>query len=170
MMKRLIISILPFLFIGCLNEQHKQQEKIFSNYPQLYLKKIYFNQDGFHLDTLIKTTESIKSGNYKIVTLIDGTCPTCIKKVNEMDCVFKKNISSYKIDNIVIAIGGDFEYLKNSFKETNYITTVLFDKFGNFLEVNNILSFGYITYIVNSNNEIILVGNPFTDTKILRLL
>lgn len=121
---------------------------------------------GYKLDSI-----AIQKANYKIYTLINASCGTCIRKIN-----YWANFSrELKIPIVLIFRSDDrFELLRyiSSSKEINTFPYPFFlDKKSELMNLNKFMkeSDDFQTILTDENNTILLMGNPMNSENIKEL-
>ena len=110
--------------------------------------------------------------NIKIVSYTDGRCPACIKKLNGLNKIIKEldSIQGTDIDLIsFVLIKNKKKFLRKFYPELDSLPLILVDNY-RFLEKNEFPASGdYRTFLVNADNEIQLVGNPYQNKELKKL-
>lgn len=118
-----------------------------------------FNQTGLHHTPL------------KIVTIISGDCLNCVQSINDwarLIEVFRHN-KKVKIFIIVLSDGVD-HFIDSYYSNVSIDYPLLIDE-NYFMLINNELSekIELRTFLLNKNNDIILVGNPLLGSTVEEL-
>jgi len=113
------------------------------------------------------------NGKYKIVSIVDGTCPACIKgQLNNIDSTFNKFNLHDKVQLVYIlnVSSSDSAYFMRNFQSYIKATgAVLWDNNFNFERENKLFTpdQSLPTFMVDKDNRIIIYGNPLMDPKLL---
>ncbi len=99
----------------------------------------------------------------KIITYIWGDCHVCISDIRKWEPMIKYANTLENIDILFVLFVTNIEYFKNNLyiEEMKNIPLII-DKDNNFITVNNIpFEQKHLqTFLLDSNNKVILVGNP----------
>ena len=131
----------------------------------------FYNPDSVNINAF---QNSLKEEKYKVFTLINASCSTCVEQINEwqrLSLEFKK----YNVPIALICFSKDnFELLKflyesGSLKKFN--TPLILDLNQKFLNTNKFLieEKHFSAALVNHENEIILIGNPIFSQGIKKM-
>jgi hypothetical protein len=122
----------------------------------LYQKNFPFNQDL----------------KLKITTLLWGDCKSCIAKLKKWDTLFNLIQSKQDIEILFYLYTSDFSHFKKRIYNHNiHQYPLILDKEFEYID-NNGLPFKkkvYQTFLLDSNNRVILVGNPIYNKKLIKL-
>lgn len=113
------------------------------------------------------------NADFKIVTYIDSTgCTNCKMKLPLWD----KVINELKVDvdtdvNFLMIVGSnDLGGVKRILRENNFNHPVSLDTLNMFDKTNGLpQNEEYHTFLMNRNNQVLTIGNPVTNPKLLRL-
>ncbi len=123
--------------------------------------KYYSKKNGFYNDS--------PKTDLKVVTYIDGGCGSCVFELNE----WKEFLSSPKLKNVSCLFfvkSYDKKQIALILDEADFSYPVIIDLTNKFYEVNEInADKNYQTFLVNKDNEIVLVGNPTYNSQIKKL-
>lgn len=171
----IFIFIVPlFCILSC--SQNKKSKNIQNDttaynsngLDSLINKKIFFPN---HL-TVLKDHQFYPSGDFyssiknkfKIVSIFDAECGTCIINLNRMDSIFHRHDMGTGVELIFILNVSDSVYFKKLLSPLlKAKSVVLWDaKDHSFERTNNILlpDNNLRTFMINRENRIILIGNP----------
>jgi hypothetical protein len=123
-----------------------------------------------HYDSLDKSY-SLKNKGIKIVSYIDGNCGKCIEEVFKWKQLTTKNKVFDKVDIIFFINSMDFESLISfiEFKEP-FPLPLINDKENVFFSRNGLADNKmFQTFMLDQNNNVLIVGNPMLGDKILQL-
>jgi len=107
----------------------------------------------------------------KIFSLISGDCEKCINNINlwkkiEQELNPRRNV---KIYFVILTTDPEF-FIERYLPMINTSSSILIDKEYNFLKINNFPPYNrFQTFLLNDNNEIVLIGDPFYNEKSLKL-
>jgi hypothetical protein len=107
----------------------------------------------------------------KIYTLVNASCSTCLLHLKEWDD-FETNINKLKDVQVIVVCESDdnfqlLKYLFESKKMDKILLPIVLDLDNKFISLNvSLLSReGDLTVLTNSNNKILLSGNPIKNKK-----
>lgn len=110
--------------------------------------------------------------NIKIINFTDGRCPACIERLNGLNQVSKEldTIAGTDINLIsFVLIENKKQFMGNIYPELDCLPLILVDNY-RFLEKNKLPVSGiYHTFLVNTDNEVELVGNPYQNKELKQL-
>ncbi|WP_026968172.1 hypothetical protein [Algoriphagus terrigena] len=138
-----------------------------------YKQKINFENyqkvnSTFYNGTEFIDLSNLESSNYEyfLVHYFDANCDKC---VNELTKVEKyKELSSESLGFILIANAHTEIYIQEAVERKKFALPVFYDEnFQNFKRINNfpLDDFGFNTFLMNKNGELILFGTPFENEK-----
>lgn len=169
-----LLCLILLLFFGC-NIIRKEKRQILREYKFFYQKKIEFQDSLFLIknDTTYKLCDSgLNDAKPRIITIISGSCELCIEKMVQWIDFRNQLIESFGYD-MVYFILEDFNF--NYFKKVYYPLIpnelqLIVDEKG-ILSKNNGLNDLIIskTLLINSNNEIKLIGSPIESDEMANL-
>ncbi len=136
---------------------------------QIYIPEdllIYENDELVAFDSI-----SLSGSKFKIITLIYGDCEKCIKSINswhdlENEIIQKEQLKMYFV---ILTSNPDF-FIERYLPEIGISSSILIDKSYNFLIKNNFPPYKrFHTFLLDRNNEIMLIGTPFYNDKSMQL-
>ena len=108
----------------------------------------------------------------KITTLLWGDCKSCIAKLEKWDTLFNLTQSKQDIGILFYLYTSDFSlFRKRIYNHNVQQYPLILDKEFEYID-NNGLPFKkkvYQTFLLDSNNRVILVGNPIYNKKLMKL-
>lgn len=125
-------------------------------------------------DSIIFEVPNIRNPNakLKITTYINGDCQTCIDEIKAWND-FSQSVN--KINNVNVyyyVFTSDIEHFRdNIYNKEIYKYPLLLVKNNDYLNKNNLPLDNkmYQTFLLDSNNKVILVGNPIYSEKLMEL-
>ena len=154
------------IFTSC-NDATRKPGVLYVKLPQQLT--LYNFSNG--IDTLVKVN---KSDNYRVYTLIDVSCSTCLLKIEKWNDFYLK-LKNYNIQFFPICYTKDnFELLKYLF-ENNTLQGVEMNLYLDpgkiFIENNKNLinKLGEFTALTDAKNKIIINGDPIMNSDISKL-
>jgi hypothetical protein len=169
MRKIQLLLIIISVIVGCKNSQTYTNE-IFTNYPGVNEKVLVLDQNLKVLNGKQGAFNIIENSGIRVFSFIDGSCSACINKIQKLDSLYSSKLSSTDIGHFIIVGGGDGKFLQNFVSGGNFKSVICSDLYCKVLFDNDLMRFGYLTYVVNRINHIILVGDPFIDPGIMKAL
>ncbi|TAJ11006.1 hypothetical protein DMA11_18390 [Marinilabiliaceae bacterium JC017] len=146
-----ISLIMLLLLMSCGLE--KSTECIKDNFG----KKIFFPKD------IYRHSKSDLSGRVKIISCVNGDCPDCLDEMKLLAEKFHDNIIF--IIHVSEIVGLEYYLDMNGLEITYYL-----DCNNSFVLKNDLLGNRNIqTFLLDENNEIILVGNPLFNEELTKL-
>ena len=171
-----IIKIITIFFLivsvpSC-NQAKKETEKKVSQWvgDTLALPEI---SEVLYKDSLYRENLPLNKGSkLKITTLLWGDCKSCVVDLDGWDELFQLVQSKQDIEILFYLYTSDFDFFKKSTYENKlHKYPLILDENLNYIDKND-LPFKnkvYQTFLLNSNNEVILVGNPINNEKLMKL-
>ena len=104
-----------------------------------------------------KSSESAVKG-YTVICTGYMDCSTCVMQLKEIE-LFKTKYPEFNY--VYIAAGKEHIYFLNQIKKSNFSFPVLKDSNSTFITENALEKYNQDVFLVNSNNEIVFIGNPF---------
>lgn len=149
-------------------QQHSS--KISKEQDTIIGRTIHFSDSLlFWTDGQLQNIENFRNrikGIYKIIYIIDGTCPKCIfETLNQTDSLFYKLGFTNEFERVTIVNSGNTS-LRDVARELIPLirikTNILLDRNFNFEKENKLLSPNLADrcYLLNESDKIILSGNP----------
>ena len=165
------ISFLFLVIISC-NQAKRETEKRVSQFvgdtltlPEksnvLYKDSLYQENFPFNKDLKLK-----------ISTLLWGDCKSCVAELEKWDTLFNLTQSKQDIGILFYLYTSDFSlFRKRIYNHNVQQYPLILDKEFEYID-NNGLPFKkkvYQTFLLDSNNRVILVGNPIYNKKLMKL-
>jgi len=167
-MNKVQIGMILFLLInvGCNSHEEK---KVFQELGNMTGKQIQL------LDSLEIYSASgvnnleIDHRGFKLVTYIDGTCSNCVLQLRAWEDYISKNATN-NVEYIFYIYTIDSYYIKETLKTLEFSQSVFLDSTDAFFKTNNISEEKiYQTFLLDQNNEVVLLGNPLYNKKLEEL-
>ncbi len=102
-----------------------------------------------------------------ILLTVTSTCGSCYIKLSQIDALVKKD-SRFKNVNVLIVVEGDYENEKIISVIEQYGFNYIVDK-GNYILKNNRYFSMNQMYVIDSKNEVLLVGDLFESMTMRRI-
>lgn len=167
--KYFICFVIVVLLLSC----DKRKRYIHNTIQELYNKEFFFSDSLVARvngkDTLLT---NIFEGKYKILNYIDTTgCTECRLKLYDW------KLLKQRADSLDLNVNFIFIYWVNSLKKLEYFQRIngfnypyLYDKYGIFKDENKLPKLAELhTFLLDSNNRVILVGSPIKNEKMWKL-
>ncbi len=113
-------------------------------------------------------SDKCDSCKHKIITYIDGDCPSCLENLDSWK-EFTRLVDDIKTVQFICYLhSSNYRYLKSNydfFSESDFI--IIYDKEKVFFKKNNLsMNKVFHTFLIDASNNILLVGNPMVNKKI----
>jgi hypothetical protein len=177
--KIILISLLPIFCVNssCIRNNKNNTKNQFKENVKAYIgKKIILPEDSLILlkdDNILPIEESnLRSNEMKIVTSINGNCHICVYNLDKWKQELIKKLNSKKLHFIFYLHTDDYDLFKKSlYYKISGDYPLLIDTTNAFVSDNDLpkMDKRFHTFLINKNNEIILVGNPLQNIKIKNL-
>lgn len=158
------------LLMACSCSRNAEQRKIVSAMSG----KEVLMPDGLACTILGDTIDfSLDDADYTIVAYIDSAgCTACRMKLAVWDGIINelKSLDDADVNFVMVINASDAEEVDYLLKRDNFLHPVCIDPDGRFAELNGLpADMAYHNFLLDSNNEIVLVGNPAINPKIMDL-
>ena len=168
----LLLFSITICFCSCSKEQGNQDEttEIVNQMigDTLVLPKI---SKVLHNDSLYHQNIT-KAKGIKITTFIQGDCSLCIDDLKNWHELFQYTKSKMGVDMLFYLYSSDLEYfINNIYSQELYKYPLILDQNYEYSD-NNSLPIDrkqYQTFLLDSNNKVVLVGNPVYNEKLKNL-
>jgi hypothetical protein len=130
------------------------------NFKGVNRKKVVFSKNLYVYNNKPINGSVLKSGNVIVCTGYLN-CSPCVLRLKEIEA-FKKLYPNINI--IYIAAGDISEYSDYQIDINNFSFPVFHDAGGIFIKMNELEKYDRSVFLLNENNEIVLVGSPFNNT------
>ena len=161
-----LLLLIILIHLGCNN--NKSESEIINNLfgKEFNLPDHIVLFEKYEMDTV--SIQYFKS-NIKIISIIDGRCPACIKELNNFinvkTRIQRKTNSS--IDYLFFIYTEDFKmFTQNFYPLLDFDSPILLTKDLSFLEKDHLSGFGKYRTVLTINNKIKLVGNPAVNKQL----
>jgi hypothetical protein len=129
--------------------------------------------DTLHLlynDTLKKELYSNKY-SLKIITRIWGDCFSCIDSLSKWKHFASKEKENKDFGLYIFIYTSRYPYFKRNFYPRIHLNhSLIIDRNDKLSELNNFdLDKKYATFLLDSNNKVVLTGNPIYNKKLMKL-
>jgi hypothetical protein len=105
----------------------------------------------------------------RIITYINGDCPECIIKLREWDEFMSINSKNKEVKLQIMVSSNNFYFFESVCEQMHFDRPVVYDTNASFIS-KNILNDAHLhTLLVDSNNMILLIGNPLNNKKLTDL-
>jgi hypothetical protein len=165
---RLSIVLLVIILISCNRNNNKQfiKERMGSYLSLPEIKKLLYK------DSLYKNNIPLDKTALKITTFIWGDCHVCIKDLKKWEKFynFAKNNKEVQINFYLYAT--DIKLFRNTlYPDEIHKFPLIIDQNFQYMEQNNLPqnNKNFQTFLLDSNNKVILIGNPTTNKKLKEL-
>lgn len=169
-----LIMALSFLFFisNCTNTSNKIINR---DIIQKWLNKVLIIPENLEIHEANQDIDSLETKFYsagiKIVTYLNGDCSACILDLNK----WKEYIFNGDLDKDIVFLFfvystdySVFEMMNRT--EIHFPYPLIYDNLNQFYKANNIPSNRLLqTFLLDSNNKIILIGNPIYSEKLKEL-
>jgi hypothetical protein len=166
-----LVSLIGIICFAC-NYSEKEAKKKVSQFmgDTLLLPEI---SEVLYKDSLYRENLPFnKESKLKITTLLWGDCKSCVVDLEGWDELFQLAQAKQDIEIFFYLYTSDFSFFKKSTYENKlHKYPLILDENLNYIDENE-LPFKnkvYQTFLLNSNNEVILVGNPINNEKLMKL-
>jgi len=177
--KIILISVLSIFCAvsSCINNNQNNTKNQFKEKVKAYIgKKIILPKDSLiHLkdNNVLPIEESnLYSNEMKIVTCINANCHICVYNLDKWKQELIKKINSKNLNYIFYLYTDNYDLFKKSlYYKISGDYPLLIDTTNAFVSDNNLpkMDKRFHTFLINKNNEIILVGNPLQNIRIKNL-
>ena len=168
-----IFTLSDLLIGGCIKREKRidDTEEISSIVEEMVGKDLVFP------DSLISRSPEPYITNFKvegekIISVIDGNCSTCVSKLKNWEsCVDILKNQGYENKLFFIIEDVDSAFFNQAYgKRIPQGLTFFFDKNSVFSKVNKLPNKKMLkTFLIDSENKILLVGNPSVDKRLWNL-
>lgn len=158
--------IRSFIFLGifvaltsCSSREISFIQEYFSSTPELYKKKINMNllpKESFNKYNMI---EDSTHSSIKVLNVVSFGCNSCMETLKKYDTFIKQSKVSSKLDIIFVILGDPNEYFLWEINRNKFEFPIYHDNSFTFLKENELNKYGNETFVLNSNNEIVLFGD-----------
>jgi len=159
-LKLVVLFAVIMLFICSLKScsNYISDEEV-NQYMELYSdvnkKKVVFPKE---LETIHNNIISSETNKYSIIVTGYLDCSTCIIRLKQIEA-FNNEFPNFNI--IYIGGGNESIYFLNQIRKNKFSFTILKDKNNDFIVNNELYKYNQSTFLLNSNNEIEFIGEPF---------
>ena len=172
-----IIIVTLTISISCSNKEHKK-----SNIKKSFVRekigqelKIPNKIKAINGNKLIYDSISVFTSPVKIFTYVNFDCNYCYEELKKYRTLINNINNNYSKNISLIILGhswnnnlsGYYTFFENN---SDFPFPIFIDKKMKFLEINNIPDKKVLhTFVIDNNNKIYLVGNPFVNKKMKKL-
>jgi len=156
----LIILILVTIIFSC--DDSSKKERIIQNELESRIGDKLF---------LPFISDSLNSTKFKIVTFVNGDCPSCVNELDLWENILPEFSKNDSVTLLIYLYSSNFDYLKRTCKVlSDPSVIVLMDQKKTFYIRNNLPENKlFHTFLINKNDEILLVGNPIRSKQLENL-
>jgi len=142
--------------------QTKHCNYIYTNYMHYYQDIFHqkLNLEIVYQNHIMHNQEILKNPQYKVVNLINTECTSCFKEIEAWNRIIKKNQLYKKTQVIFIATGKRTDYFSYVINSNKFDFDIYMDSLNTFIKNNKLENYPKETFLLNSEDEIILVGSP----------
>jgi len=124
-------------------------------------------------DSLLQVYDKLKDNEkLKVVTLLWGDCHSCLADIKKWNELYQHISNNKKVNLHYYLFTSDIDFFReNYYNSTIYDFHLLLDPENQYLIKNNLPLNNklYQTFLLDSNNKIILVGNPIYSIELMEL-
>lgn len=157
-MKLKYICLLLFVY-SCKNDLPLIKDYMNTNYSDVFMKKIIFDNSLININKNINSYNFNENNSVKLLFTGKMNCSPCVIKLKEIEHLLnaKKNLD--KVEVIYLGIGEQSEYFNYQVQLGNFSYYIFSDQNSNFINENELFKYENSTFLLNKNNEVILVGD-----------
>lgn len=164
------LVVIIIIFFSC----HNKEKTEITKYVEMWQNKeiIFTDSLTLHINNFQTKSAHISSNYYKILNYIDTNgCTECKLKLPGWKKIIKEADSlNLNVSFIFIAHLNNYNTLEKQKKINKFSTPIYYDKTGNFEEINKFPSKSpFQTFLLNSQNKVILIGNPVLNNTLWTL-
>lgn len=114
----------------------------------------------------------IQSSESKIITIINGSCMSCIEEIHSWENIHKSLIDRFGTDKILfVFIETNIPFFRKIYyPEIPYDFQIIIDEDGHFIKdngINNLIVFD--SFLLDQYNRVKLIGNPIKNKDLFNL-
>lgn len=163
-MNKSFIVIIIILYSSCSNHKNDKNTYVKSKIgAKLVLPELFIHNTK---------TSSINEdcNNLKIISYLDGNCSICKDELIEWNSIIGEYRKSINIDFIFYIFAIDTLTLIKDLKSIGFNTNYCIDRNDEFIKKNNLdYQRHYNTFLLDSSNSILVIGNPALNLKVKKL-
>jgi hypothetical protein len=166
-----LISIIIGICFACDSHKKETKNKV-SEYmgDTLYLPT---KSEVLYKDSLYKKTNPINNkAKLKISTLLWGNCHSCIADLKKWEKFYQFVEKKKEVEILFYLYTSDIKFFRKSlYKKEIHKYPLILDKKLKYIDRNKLpfKNKTYQTFLLDSNNKVILVGNPIHGDKLMKL-
>ena len=167
----IVSLLLTICLISCYKDSNETEKKVSKFFGDtLFLPK---KSEVLYKDSLYQETIAINNNaELKISTLLWGDCHSCIADLEKWKEFYQFAEKKNEVEILFYLYTSDIKFFRSSLYDKKIQKyPLILDKKLKYVDKNK-LPFKnkvYQTFLLNSNNEVILVGNPITSKKLMKL-
>ena len=171
MIKR-ILAILFVILTSCQDKfPIEEYDEYMSVYSEIKKQKIIFKSD---LITINNKNVNFDDDNYKLIFIGSFNCLPCVLQMKQLQDLLNDNPKMFNnITTMYIGAGEKDDYIDFQIKKNNFTFPIIGDKNHSFINENNLTNYVKSAILLNNNNnnnnEVLLVGSPFENEKVIPL-
>ena len=168
------ISILTVIIIGFISCNKTQKENEIENIVEQFIGDTILLPviDSVLLNDSVYQRDFLYKSKLKITTFIQGDCPICVDELEKWNDLYQysKSEKDLKI-YFFTSIPDIYHFKENFYKDNIHKYPLLLDNEYAYIDKNNLTLHKktYQTFLSDSANKIILVGNPIYNNEIYDL-
>jgi len=173
MHKKILVPLLflSLLFVRCSNKDNNNAHEKLSN--ENLAGTVLNIPDTLHYlynDTLKKELYSDKN-SLKIITRIWSDCFSCIDSLSKWKHFASKEKENKDFGLYIFIYTSRYPYFKRNYYPRIHLNhPLIIDRNDKLSELNNFdLDIKYATFLLDSNNKVVLTGNPIYNKKLMKL-
>lgn len=173
MYKKVLLSLLFvfLLFASCVNKNNEDAHKKLPN--ENLIGSVLNIPDTLHylFNGTIKEYIYSNKNEIKLITRIWGDCSSCIDSLSKWEYFVSKERHTKDFRLYIFVYTSRYYYFeRNIYPRINLNYPLIIDKNDKLSAINNFdLNIKYSTFLLDSNNRIILTGNPIYSKKLMEL-
>lgn len=169
-MKRVISNFILLFLVACNPYKAPRSQQIMDymlTYPSLSEKAINFETTLLPYNTFDDWQAYFDQSDIKLLVTVISDCTPCVVIIKEWDQYLKDNPYLSRIPLLFVASGNFNDYMHFQINnENNFDFPILLDSGMDFIEKNNLQNFPKEVFLLNADNEVVLVGSPLEDPQV----
>lgn len=158
------LTVLCTIFLGCSNKKNENLENYLASYDGVVGKQLKYNPSSFI--NFNKHYNYNKIYPNSILMIVNTECTSCIEKFKAWQ-EYKKQGNFNNLDIVFVAQGKVTEYFDyNVNKINNFDFKIYVDTTSSFIDSNGILLHSNSTFLLDRNNQIVMIGDPISNSII----
>lgn len=167
----LLVIVLPIFFIiflvGCTgSEVAKEQLQMYKEANNHLINRVLVFQNQKYTVANKKFSSLTTVKGPKILIIVGTDCSPCIDRFIEWN-EFLQTGKLNDINVLFIAEGRSNEYFETNINKYDFRFNILLDEESTFLDENKLIAYQKTVFLLDSENRVLLVGNPIGNKTIL---